>query len=132
MKSLIIEDDHTTRTILQKWMSEYGKCSSYSNGEEGSEAFEISLNSGHPYDLICLDICMPGINGHETLERIRGQEKAMGIKTGKGCKVLMVTANNDSENVLKAFKGECDGYLAKPLSKSKLVTQLKTFGFRLD
>ena len=107
MDSLIIEDDPTTVTILEKWLSEFGETSSAPNGEEGVDMFTAALKSGFPYDLVCLDINMPGINGHETLKRIREAEDLAGNRSG--VKVIMVTANSDSRNVMAAFKQKCDG-----------------------
>lgn len=130
MESLIIEDDLTTRTILEKWLTRYGNCQACASGEEGVDAFDIALKAGCSFELICLDINMPGINGHQTLERIRAIEAKQGIESGQGAKVLMVTANDDSRSVMEAFKGQCDGYLVKPLSKSKLLIDLKKMGFK--
>lgn len=131
MDTLIIEDDLTTRTILEKWMTGFGNCHASSNGEDGVEAFDIALKSGYPYDLVCLDINMPGIDGHETLKRIRALEESVGVEPGQGTKVLMVTANEDSKNVMQAFKSQCDGYLVKPLSKVKLMLELKKLNLDL-
>jgi two-component system chemotaxis response regulator CheY len=130
MDSLIIEDDGTTRSILEKWLSDFGKVSSASNGEDGLELFDAALASGFPYDLICLDINMPGINGHQTLERLRGIED--NSQAQKPTKVLMITANGDSKSVMTAFKSQCDGYLVKPLGKVSFMSELNKLGFELN
>ena len=128
MNSLIIEDDLTTRLILSKWLSKYGQCDAVPNGFEGLDAFRLALKSGCPYKLVCLDINMPGLDGHETLTALRKCEKAAGLEIGQGVKILMITANEDSGNVLQAFRANCDGYMVKPLEKVKLMTHLHDLG----
>jgi two-component system, chemotaxis family, chemotaxis protein CheY len=130
MDSLVIEDDLTTRLILNKWLSALGHCDTLSNGNDGVDAFRLAQKSGCPYQLVCLDINMPGIDGHETLKLLRQCELNVGIELGNGAKVLMVTANEDSKNVMQAFKGQCDGYLVKPLTKEKLRKSLSDLGFK--
>jgi two-component system chemotaxis response regulator CheY len=129
MDSLIIEDDSSTRKILINWLSDFGRVASAPDGEEGVDLFEASLISGFPYDLICLDINMPGINGHQALERIRESEEKAGASYSK---VLMITANSDSRNVMTAYKNQCDGYIVKPLSKVTFMEELKKLGFQLN
>ncbi len=131
MDSLVIEDDVTTRRILRKWLSAFGECETVESGFEGVEAFRLALKSGVPYQLVCLDINMPGMDGHATLTALRDCEKSAGIEVGQGAKVLMVTANEDSKNVLQAFKGQCDGYMVKPLEKAKLLSNLQKLGFEV-
>ena len=79
---------------------------------------------GALYDLICLDIMMPGMNGQEALKLIREEESKAKIK---GSKVLMTTALDDSKNVMSAFKEQCDGYLVKPITTDKLKEKLLEF-----
>jgi two-component system chemotaxis response regulator CheY len=132
MDSLIVEDDQITRTILEKWLKSFGKVEVARNGEEGFDAYDVSLKSGYPYALICLDIHMPGLSGHQVLEKIRKAEAAMGLTSGKGAKVLMVTADGNMDSVMKAYKFECDGYLQKPLNKEKLMKALSDLGFSMS
>ena len=131
MDSLVIEDDLTTRLILEKWLSHFGICETVENGFEGIDAFRLALKTGVPYKLVCLDINMPGIDGHETLSALRECEREAGIQLGKGAKILMVTANEDSGNVLQAFNGQCDGYMVKPLARAKLLSNLTKLGFKI-
>ena len=128
LNTLVIEDEKTTRLILGKWMSSFGTCDVASDGHEGVDAFRLALKSGAPYDLICLDI-IPGMNGHQALQEIRALEASMGVVGKEGVKVLMVTANEDGASVMKAFKAQCSGYMTKPLSRAKLVEQLKEMDF---
>ena len=68
MKTLIVEDDFTSRAVLQTFLSRYGECHIAVNGWEAVEAFRIALESGPRYDLICMDIMMPGMDGREAVQ----------------------------------------------------------------
>lgn len=59
MKTLIVEDDFTSRLFLQEVLKEFGEIHLAVNGQEGLTAFQEALNQGKPYNLICLDIMMP-------------------------------------------------------------------------
>lgn len=125
MKTLIAEDDFTSRLLLQGILQVYGECHISVNGLEAVEAFRIALDSGEPYDLVCLDIMMPEMDGQAALKRIRGIEEEAGVFTTDGAKIIMTTALDDKKNIMGAFKEQCDVYLVKPIDRAKLVEQLK-------
>ena len=74
MKILIVEDDLSSRKFLHKFMSYYGECDITVDGMEGLDAYLIALNENEPYDLICLDIMMPKVDGVKVLKTIREVE----------------------------------------------------------
>ena len=84
------------------------------------------------YDLICLDIMMLEMNGHETLKAIREIEEADGIYGLNGVKVPMTTALDDPKNILGAFRSQCEAYLVKPIEKQRLVKELGNHGLLGD
>ncbi|MCX7747370.1 MAG: response regulator [Clostridia bacterium] len=125
MKALIVEDDFVSRRLLQAILSPYGHCDIAVNGIEAIEAFKLAFEEGVPYDLVCLDIMMPEMNGHEVLKTVRDYEIAMG-KIGLDCaKVIMTTALSDFENIKSAFIEQCEAYLVKPIQKAKLLSVLE-------
>jgi two-component system chemotaxis response regulator CheY len=128
MKTLIVEDDFTSRLYLQEILKKYGPTSVALNGKEAVEAVRTAVEAGAPYDLITLDIMMPEMDGQEALTEIRRVEEAGGITAIYGAKVIMTTALDDSKNILTSFKGQCDVYLTKPEDKSKLLDNIKKFG----
>lgn len=128
MRSLIVEDDLTTRKLLQIYLSDYGDCFAAINGHEAVEAFEYALDKGEPYGLICLDIMMPGMNGYEALKAIRKAESDRGIKRPDGVKVIMTTVLSDDNNVTRAFETGCEAYLVKPVDKEKLLAEMGKLG----
>ena len=67
MRSLIAEDDSTSRTLLHTLLSQVGGCDAARNGREAVEAFVARLHTNSPYDLVCLDIMMPELDGQAAL-----------------------------------------------------------------
>jgi two-component system chemotaxis response regulator CheY len=127
MKSLVVEDDNVSRTLLRELLSSLGEADAAEDGKPGIEAFREALDEKAPYDLVCLDINMPGMDGHGVLRMIRVMEKSRGIKEEDAVKVIMTTALADRKNVVEASK-RCDAYLIKPIHKEKLHAKLKDLG----
>jgi len=125
MKILIAEDDFVSRKLLFKILLNYGECDCAINGKEAIEAFLIAHKEGTPYDIICLDIMMPIMYGQEVLKKIRNEENKMNIFATNSVKIVMTTALNDSQNILKAFREQCEGYITKPIRKTKIEEMLK-------
>jgi len=128
MKILIVEDDLTSRILLSRMLSPYGDCDVVVNGKEAVECFDLAHAEESPYDLICLDIMMPEMDGQEVLAVIREKEEENKIAGLDGVKIIMVSALGDKDNVLKAFQSGCEAYLTKPIEKAKLIEHIKEFG----
>lgn len=125
LKVLIVEDDFASFKILAEYLCEYGDCSVAVNGAETVEAFKKALHGGQPYDVICLDIMLPEMNGHLALEEICRIEAEYGISNSDGVKVIMTTAIDDSEDIIKAFKQGCKAYIVKPVTSEKLLEEMQ-------
>lgn len=128
MKSLIVDDDFFSRRILQTILANYGESHVAVNGKEALFAFDQAISEEQPYDVICLDIMMPEMDGQEVLRNIRQIEKNKNITADKSVKIVMTTALDDSDSIRKAFREQCESYLIKPISKSKLLKILTDFG----
>lgn len=125
MKILIVEDDFVCRRLLQEILNKFGKCDIAVNGIEAVESFKLAWKDKKPYDLVCLDIMLPDIDGQEVLKQIRECEYEQGVGGLDGVKIIMTTALGDSENIKKAFREQCEAYVVKPIDKTKLVNTLK-------
>jgi two-component system chemotaxis response regulator CheY len=128
MKVLIVEDDFTARKLLQVYLRKHADCDVAVNGEEAVQAFSDALENNQPYDLICLDISMPEMNGHEAMKQIRQLEEEKNIVLGDGVRIIMTTAFNDKDNIMAAFRTGCESYLVKPVSQKKLFAELEKLG----
>ena len=127
MKTLIVEDDFVSRLLMQKILKPYGEAHIAVNGNEAIEAYQMSRDVNQPYDLICLDIMMPEMDGHEVLKKIRNMEEN-NRKNSTRVKIVMTTVLADSKSIMTAFKSQCDGYLTKPIDKKKMLEQLHNLG----
>lgn len=125
MKILVAEDDATTAYLIESIMSKYGKVDVVSNGSDALNMFLSSLNEFKKYDLICLDIMMPEMDGIETLKKIRQTEDEVGIPPHKYTKIVMITAKKDADSVFTSFKEQCDGYIVKPVDPQKVEELFK-------
>jgi two-component system, chemotaxis family, chemotaxis protein CheY len=132
LKCLIVEDDFASRKLLQNYLSDFALCDIAVNGYECIEAFQDSLEQGQPYDLICLDIMMPGMDGQDALKAIRQIESEHNIGGLDGIKIIMTTALGDSQNILGAFRGGCEAYVVKPINKNKLLNQIRKLGLSIQ
>jgi two-component system chemotaxis response regulator CheY len=125
MRSLIVEDEFTSRMQLKCFLEIHGSCDIAVNGEEALEAIKLAIGSGNPYTLICLDIKIPGMDGFELLKKIRDGEEARGLQTAERVKIFMTTGVRDPKSILKAYYELCDEYLSKPIDNKQLNGLLK-------
>jgi two-component system chemotaxis response regulator CheY len=128
MHTLIVEDDLTSRILLQAFLSQYGECHAAVNGIEAVEAFGAAVERQRPYDLICMDIMMPEMSGQTALEMIREQEEKSGTPWKNHVRIVMTTALGDIKQVMASFRGLCDAYVTKPIDTSALREHLRTMG----
>lgn len=129
MRVLVVEDDFTARRVLKEILSPLGDCDVVVDGNEAVQAFRLAWEEDHPYDLVCLDIMMPFMDGHEALAQIREMEKQMGIRGSAEVKVIMITALGDPKTVVNAFyKGGATSYLVKPVEKKRLLEEIRNLG----
>ncbi|MBH1941118.1 response regulator [Mobilitalea sibirica] len=119
MKILIAEDDLISRKFLLKFLSQYGECDIVVDGLEALDAFLYSLKAEDPYDLICLDVMMPKVDGIKVLKTIRDLEKQKGLLPEKRTKVIITTALSETDFVNQAFDIGCEGFAAKPIDLQK-------------
>jgi two-component system chemotaxis response regulator CheY len=125
LKILIVEDDFPSCKILEEYLSEFGDYTTVANGVEGVDAFKNALDAGTPYDLVCLDIMMPEMDGHQALRTIRQIEQEHGIFDPSGVSVIMTTAKDRSRDMIEAFDEGCASYIVKPVEQEKLCAEMK-------
>jgi two-component system chemotaxis response regulator CheY len=128
LKSLIVEDDFTSRLLLQTFLARYGECHIATNGREAVTAFSTALASESPYHVICMDILMPEMHGNEAMRQVREMEHARGVFPGRGVKIIMTSGVKEVRQVFQSFDETCDAYLFKPIDTRKLVKELQAFG----
>ena len=114
MKILVAEDEPKIGTYLQQGLSEAGF--SVDRVENGSEALQRALDES--YDLLILDVMMPGMEGWEVLRRVRG--------AGQAVPVLFLTARDRIEDRVRGLELGADDYLVKPFAFAELLARVRT------
>jgi|GEM_PF-1444377 len=129
IKSLIVEDDPFTQKILCAQMRSFGSCDRANNGSQGVEMFRQSLESPQErYDLVCLDLGLPDMEGMTALNNLRNVESQFEDDIPKRTSMIITTAETKPEIIAKAFEVGCDGYLMKPCTIEEIERELKKLG----
>lgn len=113
---LVAEDDAMFRKILQSWLQSWDY--QVIVATDGTEAWSI-LQQERPPDLLILDWVMPGVDGMELCRRIREQQSASYQY------ILIVTANDARQDVVRGLEAGADDYLTKPFDKGELRARLR-------
>lgn len=125
MRILVVDDEPMGRIMLVQFLKEFGVCDQAENGEEALDFFMRAIDSCEPYDLICLDIIMPVMNGLETLTAIRKFEQD---EMHKRTIVFMISASRSTDDVSNAyFECDCDDYVVKPFNRNELYNLLQEY-----
>ncbi|WP_078414908.1 response regulator transcription factor [Priestia abyssalis] len=112
MKVLIVDDEERIRRLLKMYLERENYV--IEEAEDGEEALEKALNNH--YDLILLDLMMPGKDGIEVCKELR--EK-------KATPIIMLTAKGEEINRVQGFEAGTDDYIVKPFSPREVVLRVK-------
>ncbi len=129
MKTLIVEDNPVNSLFVQKILAVTGECDVASDGHEAIQYFSDAIEENKPYDVVCLDIVMPGLDGQEVLKKIRHLETEKGINISDEAKVIMLTSVDDPDIIKETVKQGASDYLVKPILKDDLLDKIRAFGF---
>ena len=120
MHSLIVDDDEIGRLMLVSFLEDLGGCDQAENGKVALDMIDLAAANGKSYNLICLDIIMPVMDGTATLKEIRERDRQGKVRT----KVFMISACSTPQDIEDAFfEGDCDDYIVKPFQR-EAVTQM--------
>jgi two-component system chemotaxis response regulator CheY len=116
MRALVIDDSRAMRRIISEILREAGleDIVEAANGREGLE----QLQRDSDIELVLLDWNMPEMDGLEFIAAVRAQPAFAGVR------ILMVTSENDSSQVIRALNAGANEYLMKPFTKDILMAKL--------
>lgn len=113
MKLLLIEDNNDIAELIFDYFEQLKYELDYaSNGVQG-----LQLATQHQYDCVILDIMLPGIDGIELCEQLRCD--------GNNTPIIMLTARDSQQDVLRGFNGGADDYVVKPFELEVLEARIK-------
>ena len=120
-----------SRKLLHTYLSDLGEVDIATNGKEALSAVIMAYDDNQHYNLICLDIMMAEVDGIHALKKIRQIENEQGVNQGKRSKIIMTTALSDKDSVVASAQANCDAYIIKPVTKSRLYDEIRKFGFNV-
>ncbi|MDQ2638999.1 MAG: response regulator, partial [Pseudomonadota bacterium] len=114
MKLLVVEDEPKMGDYLRQGLSEAGFVVDLArNGTDG-----LHLASQGHYDLVILDVMLPGLNGWQVIRTLR--------QSGLTMPVMFLTARDQVEDRIRGLELEADDYLVKPFSFAELLARIRT------
>ncbi len=115
MHTLLIDDDYDLYALLSEYLQQEGiSCSHAPDAKQGLDAA-----AQKNYDVVILDVMLPGINGFEVLRRLRSDEKNAALP------IIMLTARGREIDRVVGLEMGADDYLGKPFSPRELVARLR-------
>jgi len=128
MKALVVDDNFDVRMLYSHALCKLGECEAAESGEEACRFVTKALDAKEPYNLILLDIVMPGLDGIESLRKIREIESSKGVLSGGGAKIIMLSGVSSRKHIMQAFRDQCEAYLIKPIKISRLYAAIASLG----
>ncbi len=116
-KILIVDDEPINRQVLINILSLYNY--TITEASNGAEAL-ATIENGLIPDLILLDLMMPRMTGYEVCQKIRERFPAHELP------IVILTAKNQTENIVEGFTSGANDYLAKPIQKQEMLARMKT------
>lgn len=113
-KILLIEDESNVVSLLKRGLEEEGY--DISVAMDGTSGYE--MGSKHNFDLMIVDIMLPGMNGIDICRKLRQQKISSPI--------LMLTALGSTENIVAGLDNGADDYLVKPFNLKELLARIRT------
>lgn len=114
MRVLVVEDEEKILSFLRKGLRESGY--TVDTATDGNDALQMAMS--REYDLIILDIMLPGIDGLKVMERLRDAKK--------DTPVLFLTARDAVQDRIKGLELGADDYMVKPFAFSELIVRMRT------
>jgi signal transduction histidine kinase len=112
---LIVEDDPASRELLRVMLEHSHYVETAHNGEAA-----LKIIQEHEFDLVLLDIMMPGINGIEVLKTVRKE------KNQEDLPIILVSALTDEMDIVKGLEMGANDYIRKPIEPAVLLARVRT------
>jgi type IV pilus assembly protein PilB len=116
-KALVVDDDPDLRRVVRMILERSNLGLTVMTAQDGSEA--LSLIRIERPDVVVLDLAMPGMDGFDVCRRLRGDALTANVP------ILILTANDSSQNVMRSFREGADDYVVKPFRSEELIARIR-------
>jgi len=129
LRILIVEDEPVNREFLVLSLRGLGNCHTVACGEDAVSAQQAALERNEPFDVVFLDIMLPGINGLQALEQLRALEDRHAVPPDRRVPVIVTTTLDDDQTASRAFiHGQALSYMTKPFRAAQVREELSKLG----
>lgn len=123
---LVVDDQEVARKAISSIMDKHGHVETAANGQEALSHYVAAVEDGWLYDLVCMDVTMPGLlNGYQVVRCIRAHEEKSGIKDQ--VPVVMISSHSDLASFARELEMTVDDYIVKPFSQARLDEVIQRF-----
>lgn len=130
MKTLIVDDEAISRTILADIMSPLGRVVATGEGKAAIEIYRTALEESAPFDLMILDVSMPDLDGRHVLSAIRNLERSR--KIPRTTRIVITSARMNKSVIQECIDLGCDDYITKPVHENRLLKRLQKLGLKFQ
>lgn len=128
LKILVAEDDEANRKFLTKLLAKFGEVTIVGDGFQAVKSYMQALDEREPYQLVCLDVMMPKIDGYKALDAIRELEGKYALIAGERAKIIMISALDEGGFDEELAGNQYDCYMSKPIDILEFEMNLKRMG----
>ena len=115
LKILVAEDDEANRKFLSKLLAKFGEVTVVADGFQAVKSYMQAMDDKEPYQLVCLDVMMPRIDGYKALDAIRDLENKNALTAGERAKIIMISALDEGGFDEELAGNQYDCYMSKPI-----------------
>lgn len=127
MQTLIIEKDADDLASIEMVLKTFGTCQAQRDVKSALTRFRDALNKGQPFNLVTVDIAMPGMQKNEIISSIRGIEEEYRVPAERKACLVVITGQYSRQLVTDCMLNGCNEFIAKPLDKQQLLGILMQF-----
>ncbi len=119
MRCLVIDDEPIARLQLRLLLESRGPVEEAPDAIAGLQRIRDAIADNHPFDLVCIDLSMPGPSGIDAIKMVHEVDQK--LRHGKRTSVVVVTASDDQKDIRAALHQHVDGYPLKPVTPGQIV-----------
>ncbi|MBJ6727366.1 response regulator [Geomesophilobacter sediminis] len=120
-RCLIVDDDQFSRELMSRLLEPHFDCRTAVTGEHAWELIDANWHRGEPFQLICCELAMPGLNGHRLIRKVRELEASVPVAGNRRSRIFVVSASNSPwDRAETVLDGIAEGYIVKPCHPAQL------------